>query len=49
MREHIALEILIRIQMENRLVVAKRKREEVGWTVSLGLLDPTIAFGMNKQ
>ena len=28
-----------RMDLENRLVVAKGEREEVGWTGSLGLID----------
>ena len=37
--------------MENRVVVAKRKGEGVGWTGSLGLIDAfiTIAFGVDTQ
>ena len=33
------------MDMENRLAVAKR----VGWTGNFGLVDETIAFGMDKQ
>ena len=29
------------MKLENRLVVAKREREEVGWIGSLGLSDTT--------
>ena len=32
------------MDMENRLVVAKREEEGVGWTGSLGLIEQTIAF-----
>ena len=39
------------MDMENRLVVAKGERvgEGVGWTGTLGLIDQTIVFGMDKQ
>ena len=36
------------MDMANRLVVAKGKEEEVGWTGSLGLVD-AIAFEVDKQ
>ena len=36
------------MDMENRLVVAKGG-EGMGWTGNLGLIDSTIAFGMDKQ
>ena len=35
--------------IENRLVVAGRKEEGVGWTRSLGLVNQTITFGMHGQ
>ena len=35
------------MDMENRLMVAKG--EGVGWTGNLGLIDQTVAFGMDKQ
>ena len=37
------------MDMENRLVVAKEEGERVGWTGNLGLIDETIAYGMDKQ
>ena len=36
-------------EMENRLVVDKDEGEEVGWMGSLGLVDTTITFRMEKQ
>ena len=35
--------------LENRLVVANRKGEGVGWTRSLGLRNATAAFGVDKE
>ena len=35
--------------MENRLVVAKGEGEEVGGTGSLGLVDETVLFRLDKQ
>ena len=32
------------MKLENRLVVAKREREEVGWIGSLGLTDANYCF-----
>ena len=37
------------MDLENRFVVAKGKREGVGWTGSLRLIDANIAFGVDKQ
>ena len=37
------------VDMEKRPVVAKREGEEVGGTGSLGWVDKTIAFGIDKQ
>ena len=34
---------------EDRLVVAKGEEEGVGWTGSLGFVDATIAFRVDKQ
>ena len=33
--------------MENRFVVAKGDGEGVGWVGCLGLIDQTVAFGMD--
>ena len=35
------------MDLENRLVVAKREGEGVGWIGSLGLTDANYAFGMD--
>ena len=35
--------------LRNRLVVAKGEGEGLGWTGNLGLIDETIAYGMDKQ
>ena len=37
------------MDMEKRLVVAKREGEEVGGIRNLGLIDENYAFGMDKQ
>ena len=37
------------MDLEKRLVVAKGTQEGVGWIGNLGLIDQTIAFGMDKQ
>ena len=37
------------MDLENRLVVAKREGERVGWTGNLGLIDTNYCFGMDKQ
>ena len=37
------------MDMENRLVVTKGEGEGVGWTRSLGFVDETTAFGVDKQ
>ena len=35
--------------MENRLVVAKGAGDRIGWTGNLGLIEQSLAFGMDKQ
>ena len=35
------------MDLENRLVVAKREREGVGWVGSLGLIDAEYCLGMD--
>ena len=35
------------MDLENRLVVAKGEGHGVGWIGSLGLMDETIAFGVD--
>ena len=37
------------MDVENRLVVAKREGEGVGWTGSLGLVMQTVGFEVDKQ
>ena len=37
------------MDMENRLVVAKREGQGVGWIGNLGLIDANYSFGMDKQ
>ena len=37
------------MDLENRLVVAKGEGEGVGWAGSLGLIDATLAIGVDKQ
>ena len=39
------------MDLENRLVVSEGEGEDqgMGWTGSLGLVDATIAFGVDKQ
>ena len=37
------------VDMENRLVVAKREGMGVGGTGIWGLIDANLAFGMDKQ
>ena len=37
------------MDLENRLMVAQGEGEGVGWTGSLGLIDQTIAFRVDKQ
>ena len=37
------------MDLENRLVVAKEEGVGVGWTGSLGLIETTIAYGVDKQ
>ena len=37
------------MDLDNRLVVAKREGEGVGWTGNLGLADANYCFGMDKQ
>ena len=37
------------MDLENRLVVAKREGEGVGWAGNLGLILQAIAFEIDKQ
>ena len=37
------------MDLENRLVVAKGEGDGMGWPRKLGLIEQTIAFGMDKQ
>ena len=38
-----------RMDLENRLVVAKGEGEEVGWTGGLGLVDPNYCIWNGNQ